>query len=511
MSKKGKVYLVGAGPGDPGLITVRGLQLLREAELVVCDALVPDEILNEIPAGCRVIDAGKRAGHHRLKQQEITKILIREARKGKAVVRLKGGDPFLLGRGGEEALDLKKARIPFEIVPGVSSANAVPAYAGIPLTHRDINSCVTILTGHGESQSRRLGPAPLDWPSLAEQDVLVLLMGLKSIRQNMKALIQAGKDPKTPVAVIEKGTLPEQRTITGTIKDIAGKVGRARIEAPVVIVVGTITRLRSKLGWFESKPLFAKHILVTRARHQAAELTQRLLAEGARVTEIPTIGIEPPRSWRVLDQALKQLMDFSWLIFTSVNGVRAFFNRLYSRDYDVRALGHLKVAVIGPATASCLAGYGISADVIAESYRAEGLLEKLSDSFLSNEEVLIARATEARSVLPDELKRWGARVVVAPCYRAVIPSDSRTELKRLIRDDPPDLLSFASSSMAANFAAILSKDRKLWNRARKIPAACIGPITARTVRDVGLKMAVQPKQFTIPDLVEAIRRYGKKL
>lgn len=511
MSQKGKVYLVGAGPGDPGLITVRGLQLLRSADLVLVDALVPTELLNEIKPGCELIDAGKRSGRHRLEQAQINKLLIRCAQRKECVVRLKGGDPFLFGRGGEEGEALKRAGVPFEVVPGVSSALAVPAYAGIPLTHRDYNSSVTILTGHGEQQDSEVGPAPLDWAQLARQETLVMLMGMRGLARNLRALVKHGKDPRTPAAIIQWGTMPEQRTITGALNNIVARARAAKIQAPAIIVVGAIARLRSRLNWFEKKPLFAKHILVTRSRYQAGELSDRLRAAAARVTEIPTIEIQPPKTWRPLDQAITQLQEFSWLVLTSSNGVDAFFERLAEHNLDARALGEVKIAVIGPMTARRLSRYALTADSVADSYRAEGLLKKLSSKLVRGKKILIARAEQARSILPDELKQRGADVTVAPCYRSVIPTASRIELKRLIREDPPDLLTFASSSMVTNFAAILKKDPTLWKRARKIPAACIGPITAQTAKELGLHVAICPRKYTIPDLVAAIEKGIRRL
>ncbi len=503
MSKKGKVYLVGAGPGDPDLITIRGLDVLREADLLVFDALVPVELLNEVKPGCELVDAGKRSGHHQLEQDQIIKLLIRAAKQGRTVVRLKGGDPEIFGRGGEEGEALSRAKISFEIIPGVTSAVAVPAYAGIPLTHRDYNSSVTFLTGHGDNN--------IDWKSLAAQETVVMLMGVKGLAHNVKALIRHGKDPQTPVAVTQWGTLPQQRTVSGRLDNINERVKMAGLKAPAVVVVGKISKLRSKLDWFERKPLFAKHILVTRSRQQAGEISKRLRVEAARVTEIPTIEIQAPVTWRPLDKALQQIRDFGWVIFTSANGVTAFFERLHQKGGDARTLGRAQIAVIGPATGERLSRYGVQPDVVADSYQAEGLLDKLSDHLLSEQKILIPRAAKARSVLPEQLRKWGADVTVAPCYRSVIPKEARSELKQLLRDDPPDLLTFASSSMVDHFAEILKKDSKLWKQARKIPAACIGPISAASAKQQGLKVLIQPKDYTIPALVDAICRNAKRL
>lgn len=509
MSKKGKVYLVGAGPGDPGLLTVRGLQLLREADVLVTDALVPDELFDEVAVACEIIDAGKRSGRHVLEQKQIIRLLIRKAKQGKVVVRLKGGDPFIFGRGGEEGQALKKARISFEVVPGVSSVMAVPAYAGIPLTHRDINSTVTLLTGHSGRQNSEAGPAPLDWQALAQQEVLVMLMGVLGIQRNMQALMEYGKDPRTPVAVIQWGTRPEQRTLVGTVKDIAKQVRDKKIRPPAVIVVGDVVNERKGMNWFETRPLFGKHILVTRSRHQAGELSSRLRAEAARVSEVPTIEIEDPKSFAPLDKAIRNLGNYSWIIFTSANGVDAFFARMKKLRRDARALATARIATIGPATAGRLNYYGLEADIVAKTYQAEGLLTRLPRN-LSHHSVLIARAAQARMVLPIELKKRGAQVNVVSCYRSIIPKGTRAELKYLMTEETPDLLTFASSSMVDNFAHILSKNAKLWRRVRKIPTACIGPITAESARSHGMNVVVMPKKYTIPDLVTSIHSYYKR-
>ena len=511
MSKKGKVYLVGGGPGDPGLITVRGRRLLQEADLVVYDALAPVALLNEVRVGCRLIDAGKRSGRHRLKQAQISRLLIRAAKAGKQVVRLKGGDPFLFGRGAEEGESLSAAGISFEVVPGVSSALAVPAYAGIPLTHREVNSTVTVLTGHGEGLDSEAGPAPLDWAALAQEEVLVLLMGMRGLAGNMRALLKHGRSSQTPVAVTEWGTLPHQRTVTGTLKDIASQVKRSRIVAPAVVIVGDIVKRRRKLNWFETKPLFGKRVLITRARHQAGILAEHLQAEAAQVIEIPTIEIRSPRSWKRLDDSIRQLSDMDWLILTSANGVQAFFARLQHHRLDARALAALKIAVIGPATADSLRSYGIEADVVANSYRAEGLLTVLPARQVRGRRVLLARAAEARAVLPDGLKQRGAHVTIASCYQSRMPQGARGELKSLMRQNPPDLVVFASSSMVENYVRMLHGDAALWRRIRRIPVACIGPITAETARAHRLNVLIQPKQYTIPDLVAAIVRNARKI
>jgi uroporphyrinogen III methyltransferase / synthase len=504
MKKKpvAKVFLVGAGPGDPGLITVKGLQILREADVVVFDALAPAELLNEVKVGCELINVGKHPGDRPTRQKNIIQLLIKKAKLGKQVVRLKGGDPFVFGRGGEEGEALAKARIRFEVVPGVTAGIAVPAYAGIPLTHRDYNSAVTMLTGHAERE--------LDWKSLATQECLVMFMAVKNLGKNMKNLISHGKDPQSLVAAIESGTRAEQRVVTGTIRTIAEVVKKKTIKAPAIVIVGKQVALREKLNWFETKPLFGKKILVTRASHQASELSERLQMAGADSIEIPTVEIAEPRSFAGLDQAISHLQGFDWLLLTSANGVRAFFERLQKKRVDSRALGGIKLGVIGPVTARVLEEYGVCADYVAKTYQAEGFLKALPQKQFKGKKVLIARAAEARDVLPDSLKKWGASVNTVAVYRSVIPKESRRRLKKLMKSDPPDLLTFASSSMVDNFVTMLSvgpAGRSPLQKARKIPCACIGPITAKSARKHRMNVVIQPKKFTIPDLVDAMERY----
>jgi len=509
MSGDGKVYLVGAGPGDPGLITTKGRYLVRHADVVICDALVSDELLNEIKPGCELIDAGKRSGHHRLSQSEIHRLLIRKAKQGLCVVRLQGGDPLLFGRGGEEMEALRKSDIPYEVVPGVSSVNAVPAYAGIPLTHRDYNSSVTVVTAHGEVKSGKIKPGALDWFHLAQEECFIMLMGLKTLELNMKMLMKYGMRPSTPVAVIEWGTFPQQRCVSGTAKTIAQQIKHEKIGPPALIMVGAITELRKKLRWFEKKSLFAKHILVTRARQQSGLLSEQLRFQGARVSEIPTIEIAPPKTWKSLDQALSQIHSFDWILFTSVNGVEAFFERLYHTRLDVRALAQAKIGVIGPTTGEKLRHYGLRPDLIATQFRAEGLLKKLPSKQIKNKKILLARAQEAREILPDTLRKRGAHVCVAPVYRSITPTSSRMELVDLLQNDRPNLITFASSSMVDNFVKLLSRRPSLLTSAKKIPAACIGPITTTTARQHGFKVVIEPKKYMIAELVKAVARYYK--
>lgn len=500
---QGRVILVGAGPGEPGLITVRGLSALRMADVVVFDALVDPQLLKEVKVRCKLVDAGKRAGEHYLRQQEIDQVLVRESRKGKLVVRLKGGDPFIFGRGGEEATLLKKANIPYEMVPGVSSAIAVPAYAGIPLTHRDTNSTVTLITGHGQER----GAAALDWASLAKLEPLVILMGIRKLQNNVRHLLKHGKSRATPVAVIQWGTWSKQKMVIGTLANIVQRVKQMSIGAPAIIVVGKNVNFAKTLAWLESRPLWGRRVLVTRAREQASELATALRGQGAIPIEIPTIELRPPRSFAPLDRALKRIAHYDWVFFTSANGVQHFCARLTRKGMDARTLAGLRVAAIGPATAAAVKTFGIKPDFIATDPRAEGLLSGFQAKKIRDQNILIARAEQGREILPEMLKKRGARVTVVSCYCSVAPVVSRRPLQQLIDQEPPDLVVFASSSMAKNFITLLGKNPTRLRKARQIPAACIGPITRQTAKQLHFKKTLMPRTAGIIPLVETIERY----
>ena len=413
------VYLVGAGPGDPGLITVKGLALLRRADVVVYDQLANPELLKEVPAGAEILYVGKRAGDHAVPQGGINELLVARARAGLTVVRLKGGDPFVFGRGGEEAEELAAAGIPFEIVPGVTSAVAAPAYAGIPVTHRRYTTLVTFITGH-EDPAKEASTIP--WAALGQNPgTLVFLMGVKNLAENCRRLVEAGRVPATPAAVIQSGTTLTQRTVVGTLATIALRAQEAGIKPPAVLVVGGVVELADSLKWWENRPLWGKTVLVTRSRDQASRLVELLNAAGARCLEVPTIEIVPPADFAPLDAALQHLGRYEWVIFTSANGVRAFMDRLFHMGLDVRALGRARLAVIGPATAQALREYSLVAEVVPDTFQAEGLLEVLEPKLLGGTRVLIARAEQARDVLPEGLVKLGVKLDVVPVYRALPP------------------------------------------------------------------------------------------
>ena len=425
------VYLVGAGPGDPGLITAKGLALLRRAQVVVYDQLASPELLKCAPADAEVIYVGKQAGAHALPQEGINKLLINRARAGLTVVRLKGGDPFVFGRGGEEAEALAAAGLPFEVIPGVTSAVAVPAYAGIPVTHRRYTTLVTFITGH-EDPTKEASAIP--WGALGQNPgTLVFLMGVKNMAENCRRLILAGRDPETPAAVVEKGATLAQRTVTGTLADIAARAREANVKPPAVLVVGGVVELRERLQWWETRPLWGRTVVVTRSREQASRLVELLSAAGARCLEVPTIEIGPPDDLTPLDAALENISRYDWIVFTSANGVASFMARLFGQGKDVRALGRAKIAAIGPATAQALRAYGLAADVVPRTFQAEGLLEALTPYITPGTRILLARAQAAREALPQGLARLGAQVDVAPVYQARPPREIPPEAEAALR------------------------------------------------------------------------------
>jgi uroporphyrinogen III methyltransferase / synthase len=498
------VYLVGAGPGDPGLITVRGLALLRRADVVVYDQLASPELLKEAPAGAELLYVGKKAGAHAVPQGGINELLVARARAGLTVVRLKGGDPFVFGRGGEEAEELAAAGIPFEVVPGVTSAVAVPAYAGIPVTHRRYTTLVTFITGH-EDPTKEASTIP--WAALGQNPgTLVFLMGVKNLGENCRRLIEAGRAAETPAAVIQSGTMLTQRTVVGTLADIAQRAQEADIKPPAVLVVGGVVELAATLKWWENRPLWGKTAVVTRSRDQASRLVDLLNAAGARCLEVPTIEIRPPADFAPLDAALQHLSRYEWVIFTSANGVRAFMDRLFHLGQDVRVLGRARLAVIGPATAEALRGYGLAADVVPKTFQAEGLLEVLEPKLLGGRRVLIARAEQARDVLPEGLAELGLKVDVVPVYRAVPPASVPPEAAGVLAAGQVDILTFTSSSTVHNFAGLVGQEA-FQQLAARGTVASIGPITSATLAEYGITPQIEPAAFTIPALAAAIVEY----
>lgn len=497
------VYLVGSGPGDPGLFTIKGLRLIEQADVVVYDRLAPESLLAHARPDADLIYVGKKPGNPSMSQEEINGLLVELGRAGKTVVRLKGGDPYIFGRGGEEARDLIKAGIPFETVPGVTSGVAAPAYAGIPVTHRGVSTSVAFITGHEDPTK---GRSDVDWNKVANgADTLVLYMGIGRLKEISSELISAGRNPDTPVACVRWGTIPEQRTVTGTLRDIAEKVAEAGLKPPAITVVGDVVSLRdSGLDWYERRPLFGRRVVVTRARAQAGELSAKLEKLGAEVYEFPTIEIVPPEDFGPMDAAIRDLDSFGWIVFTSVNGVDAFVERLRHHGLDLRAVPRgARIAAIGPATARRLEEVGLRVDVVPKEYRAEALISVLEGDSLADKRILIPRAKVAREVLPDKLREAGAEVVVPPAYESVPSSEGREALAKRLEAGEVDCVTFTASSTVENFARAFGEEAaRMLSGAR---VACIGPITADTARGLGFRVDAEAEEYTIGGLVEAVR------
>jgi uroporphyrinogen III methyltransferase/synthase len=494
----GRVFLVGAGPGDPGLLTLRAAELLERADVLLYDALASDAIVALARASCERIFVGKRAGAHAMPQAEIERLAIGRALAGARVVRLKGGDPFVFGRGGEEAQALRAAGIPFEIVPGVSSAYAVPAYAGIPVTHRAHAAAFTVATGHEDPAKTA---SSLDYSKLADPGrTLVLLMATANLSEITGELVANGLAPQTPVAVVQDGTRPSQRTVSGTLATICDEVSRAQIGAPAVVVVGPVVELRSELRWFDTGALFGKRVLITRAGTQSAAFARALLARGAEPITAPAIAIEAIEDTRAVDDALAALASYAWIVFTSQNGVDAFFARLAAQGADARHIGSTKVAAIGDRTAERLRSNGVVADLVPPAFVSEEIARALVARAGPEDRVLLYRAQEARDVLPQMLEEGGLRVDVVAAYRTVIPKDDDFAQK-VAR---ADVLTFTSASTVRGFVELLGESATPAQAASGKCVACIGPITANAAAQAGLKVDVVAAVFTTEGLLNAL-------
>jgi len=503
MSKNGKVFLVGAGPGDPGLITVRGRQLIAEADVLVYDYLASETFLRFAPPDAERIYVGKQAGRHTLPQEKINQLIVEKAQQGKNVVRLKGGDPFVFGRGGEEAVELAKAGIEFEIVPGVTAGVAAPAYAGIPVTHRDYAGDFALITGHEDAS--RTGETHIDWQALGKwKGTLAFYMGVKNLPVICNTLQKYGMAPDTPAALIAWGTTPRQRTLTATLAALPERAQQQNFRPPAIILIGRVVILRAQLNWFESRPLVGQRIIVTRARAQAGELTEKLTQLGAKVIECPTIRIEPPEDVAPLQKAIQDLPKYDWLILTSVNGVEAFFNHLRAAGYDARRLAGVKVCAIGPATAKKLMNFGIRPDLVPHRFVAESILEAFtSRDNIENQRILLARADISRKELHVGLLDMGAVVDEVVAYRTVRDELGKEQAVEAIKGDEVDWVTFTSSSTVRNFLEIIGLEKL---EGKKLKIASIGPITSTTIEESGLKVDVEAKEYTIPGLVEAMVR-----
>lgn len=499
MTKQGKVWLIGAGPGDPGLLTIKGKECLEKAEVVVYDRLADPRILAYVNPDAERIYVGKASSHHIMKQPDINKLLVKLAGEGKQVARLKGGDSFVFGRGGEEALELSKAGLPFEFVPGITSAVAVPEYAGIPVTNRQVATSFAVITGHEDPTK---GASTINWSGLATAvDTLVFLMGVQNLQHITKELIAHGRSADTPAALIRWGTHPEQRTLETTLGAAYADVQKANFKAPAIFIVGKVVSLRKQLAWFDKKPLFGKTVVVTRARSQASKLTAALEAEGAKVLEVPSIKLVPPTDYKPLDTALARLNTYQWLIFTSVNGVIAFFARLTKQGKDVRALSACRIAAIGSATAAALCCHGLVADVVPASFKAEDLLEALTGKVQKGEAVLLPRAQTAREVLPEGLRKLGVDVDVVPVYATIADDSDKEVLLAALRIGGVDYITFTSSSTVTNLLQVLGKDKSLLDTVKIV---AIGPITAATCAHAGLKVTATAVNYTIEGVVAAL-------
>lgn len=515
MDKPGTVYLIGAGPGDPGLLTRRASELLAACDVVVCDALVTPEVLALASPRAEVINAGKRAGKHELEQDQIQALLVRLAREGKRVARLKGGDPYVFGRGGEEALHLAEEGIPFEVVPGVTAGVAAAACAGIPVTHRKYTSSVAFVTGHEEpgkgepayAASDAAGRSALNFAALAKVGTLCFYMGTRNLEQ-LTGELRKHLPPETPVAVISWGATPRQRVVAGTLADAAERARAAGLAAPALTVVGEVVRLREKLAVFERRPLFGRRIVVTRPRGQAGGMSELLQGLGAEVLPCPTIRLEPPADKRSFEVAVRRLSDFDWVIFTSVNGVRAVWEELERRNLDARAFGRARLAAVGPATEAELALHGLRADLvprryvtaeIAEALRAAGALDKPLARFL------LARADTALPELPERLRELGGDVVEVVAYRTVFEKEAPAEVLKALADGEVDAVTFTSGTTVQAFAALLGPERlRAALSSRRLRCLSIGPVTSQAMREAGLPVHGEAAEHDIPGLARLL-------
>lgn len=501
---KGIVYLIGAGPGDPGLITVKGKERIEQADVVIYDYLANPKLLENARPDAEMIYVGKMGGAHTKTQDEINDLIVDRCGKGLKVARLKGGDPFIFGRGGEEAEELVAAGLSFEVVPGVTAAVSAAAYSGIPLTHRDHTATVAFVTGHEDPTKEE---SNIHWDRLSTSvGTIVFYMGIKNLPNITANLVKHGRDPKTPVAVIRWGTKPEQKTVTGTLEDIVDKVKQAGIKPPAITVVGGVVGLKSTLDWFEKKPLFGRNVVVTRAREQASGFATLLAEAGAGVIEFPTIETVEPESWANLDAALDRIGEFDWIVFTSVNGVGYFVKRLKERGMDIRDLKGLKVLTIGPKTAEAVESLGVRVDFIPKEYRAESVIEGIGGEDLKGKKILIPRAKVAREVLPDEMRKMGAEVTVAECYVTVKPESKKEEVRKMFEDGRIDAVTFTSSSTVENFVEMWGADecKKMMNG---VAVASIGPITSGTARKLGLEPSIEAEKYTTAALADVLIKH----
>ena len=486
-----KVYLVGAGPGDPELITWKGRKLLARADAVLYDHLANEHLLDLTPKQCERIYVGKKKAVHAYPQEEICAMMIDRARRGLTVVRLKGGDPFVFGRGGEELEALVEAGVAYEVVPGVTAPLGIAAYSGVPLTHRDHTKVVTFVTGHDAGA--------IDWAKIGQSETLVVFMGIGSIREIAREIMAHGRSGDTPAIAVRWGTRPNQETVTGRLADIADEIEKAQLKPPATVIIGEVAGLHSKLAWFEKLPLFGKQIVVTRAHEQAGDLSERLRALGADAIEFPVISIRPPEDTGPLDRAIGHLALYDWLIFTSVNGVQYFMDRLDRSDQDLRSF-KARICAIGPATRQAIESLHLKVDLMPKEYVAESLVEAFRSERLQGRRVLLPRAAAARDLIPSELAKLGVQIEVVDAYRNVIPEAAAERAHEIFSGSrKPDWITFTSSSTVQNCIEAAGRDAL-----RGMRIASIGPVTSETARTHGLTVDVEAKQYTIDGLVQGI-------
>jgi len=486
-----KVYLVGAGPGDPDLITWKGRKLLAIADSVLYDHLASEHLLELTRKDCERIYVGKKKAVRAYPQEEICAMMIERARRGLTVVRLKGGDPFIFGRGGEELEALTDAGIPFEVVPGVTSPLGIAAYSGVPLTHRSHTKLVTFVTGHDVDG--------IDWSKVGQSETLVIFMGIASIGEIAREIVAHGRSADTPAIAVRWGTRPDQETVAGTLATIADRIEQAQLKPPATVIIGEVVALHDRFNWFEQLPLFGRKIVVTRSSGQAAEFSERLRALGADAIELPVISIQPPENPGPIDQAIERLASYDWLIFTSVNGVRFFLDRLDTSRRDLRSL-KARICAIGPATRQAVENLHLKVDLMPEEYVAESLVKTLSEERLAGLRILLPRAAVARDLIPTELGKLGAQVDVVEAYRNVVPADAGSRAREIFSGaNKPDWITFASSSAVKNLLTAAGRDAL-----DGVRIASIGPVTSETARSNGLKVDVEAKQYTQDGLIAAI-------
>ncbi len=504
MRKKiiGKVYLVGAGPGDSGLITVKGLKCIRESDTLVYDYLANEMFLSNVKKGAEILYVGKKIGKHTLKQEKINELLVKKASEGKIVTRLKGGDPFVFGRGGEEAVYLKKYGIPFEVIPGVTSAISVPAYAGIPVTHRGMSTSLAVITGH-EDPKKEL--SQVQWDRIASGlDTLVIVMGMKNLSYIINILLKNGLSSEKEIAIIQWGCTPRQKTVVSKLKDVIELVKKEGISSPSVIVIGDVVKLRNKLNWFESKPLFGKRILITRPEDQSSGIVNLLNEAGAETIKFPTIKIMPPYRWKLLDETIKNLKIYDWIVFTSVNGVIYFFNRFFKYYNDVRKFGKTKICAIGSTTEKIIRNYYLDVEFVPEKYTSEALIKKFSNmKNIKNKRFLLPRADIAGEYLSDELKNFGAVVDNITAYRTVQVKEYEPAYIEMLKEGKIDIVTFTSSSTVKSFINMAEKN-DLLNIIPELKVISIGPETTKIAVKNGFNIEAEAKPHNIKGLFDTI-------